>query len=99
MTEQIKNEEIKQECYCRKRAKDILTIAIGSFVGVYCALSLFTALHRPHFSPYPMFPMMQQGMMMHGGMGHHRFPPTNKKFNPEQFKGDFNKVKPVENQQ
>ena len=97
MTEEVKNEEIKQECFCKKRAKDVLVIALGSFVGVYCALSLFCALHKPTFPNYPMFNPMMNKMMPYGRMHHHKFPPANGKFNPEQFRGGFDKAKPAEN--
>lgn len=29
----------------------MLTTALGTFIGVYCALCLFTALHRPPMLP------------------------------------------------
>ena len=46
------SDEIKQEkeckCFCHSKGfKKFLTVAIGTFVGVYCALCLFTALHKP----------------------------------------------------
>ena len=94
--EETKNTECQQECFCKKRFKDALVIAIGSFVGVYCALSLFAALHRPHF-PCPM--MMHHHGMMYGQMGgfkHHPFPG---KFAPDKFKGGFEQPKPVENKE
>lgn len=54
MTEE-QNFEVKEEkcnCICHsKEFKKFLVIALGSFVGVFCALSLFAALHRP---PAPM---------------------------------------------
>ena len=100
MTEEVKNVEKQSECYCRKRAKDILTIAIGSFVGVYCALSLFAALHKPHFPKYPvMGGGMYQHRMMPGHMGHHGFAPRGEKMRPDKFKKDFEAPKAVENKE
>ena len=49
MTEE--NMEIREnKCNRICHSKDFrifLTIALGSFVGVFCALSLFAALHKP----------------------------------------------------
>lgn len=53
MTEEIKvtNETEKKEgcnCFCHSEGfRRFLTIALGTFVGVYAALSLFAATHRP----------------------------------------------------
>ena len=50
----------KEECLCkRKEFKGFLVVAFGSFVGVFCALSLFCALHKPAMPPmlYPQMPM------------------------------------------
>ena len=51
---EVKKEE-KFECSCEfcKATKKILTIALGTFIGFYCAMSLFFALHKP--------PMMHHG--------------------------------------
>ena len=56
MPEEIKNTEEKEKtCFCQSKAfRNFLTIAFGTFVGVYCALCLFAALHRP-----PMMPPMR----------------------------------------
>lgn len=55
MSEESKNTEEKEcKCFCKsKEFKNFLTIALGSFVGVYAALSLFTAMHRPPVMPCP----------------------------------------------
>lgn len=51
MTEEM-NEEKKCNCFCHSEGfRDFLKIALGSFVGVFLALSLFAALHKP---PCPM---------------------------------------------
>ena len=58
MSDEIKVEEKECKCFCHSKAfKKFLTIALGTFVGVYCALSLFAALHKPPMmppSPYVM---------------------------------------------
>ena len=53
MTEEIKE---TQECKCVLHCECVrkfFIVALGSFVGVFCALSLFAALHRPPM-PCPM---------------------------------------------
>ena len=51
MSDEIKvNHEENRECKClchSKAFKKFLVVALGSFVGVFCALSLFAALHKP----------------------------------------------------
>ena len=56
MTEEVKvtNEENKNEnkCFCQNKAfRKFLVIALGTFVGVYGALTLFAATHRPPMMP------------------------------------------------
>ncbi len=47
MNEELENKE-HCNCFCNSRGfKKFLITALGSFVGVFCALSLFCALHRP----------------------------------------------------
>ena len=47
MTDEIKNVET-ETCLCKNKTfRKILVIATGTFVGVFCALSLFAALHKP----------------------------------------------------
>jgi hypothetical protein len=51
MSDEIREEQKGTEeckCICQSKAfRKFLVIALGSFVGVFCALSLFAALHRP----------------------------------------------------
>lgn len=50
--EKIENSENK--CFCQnKNFRKFLVIALGTFVGVYAALSLFAATHRPPMPPCP----------------------------------------------
>ena len=96
MTEEVKNAEVKQECFCKKRLNDVIVVALGTFIGVYCALNLFTALHRPNI-PCPMMGYgMHPGMMMHNQMGRFQKPPIRQTFAPEHFKAKFAKEKPAE---
>ena len=67
MTEEIKLETKECKCICQSQAfKNIVTIATGSFIGVFCALSLFAALHKPPmpvpcpFKGMPMEPVILQ---------------------------------------
>ena len=58
MSNENHNVEVKEEkcnCFCHsKEFKKFLLIATGSFVGVFFALSLFAALHKPPMpAPYP----------------------------------------------
>ena len=48
MTEEIKTEEKECKCFCRSEGvKKFVIVALGTFVGVYAALSLFVAAHKP----------------------------------------------------
>ncbi len=72
MTEEIKTVEVKNECFCQSKwFRKFLTTALGTFVGVFCALSLFAALHKPPMPPCPFGhgPMMRPAMHCH----HHHF--------------------------
>lgn len=69
------NVEIKEEkCLCQSKwFKKFMIIALGSFVGVFLALSLFSALHNPPMM-YPGHygcPCGCQMMMKH--QQHHHF--------------------------
>ena len=51
MTEELK-ETNECKCFCKsKEFKNFLTVALGTFVGAYFALSLFAALHKPPMMP------------------------------------------------
>lgn len=55
MTDENKNVvEVKTECFCQSVwFKEFLVKALAVFVGVYTALSLFAALHKPPMPPCP----------------------------------------------
>lgn len=85
MTDENKIVEVKEEkCLCQSKAfRKFVTIALGTFVGVFCALSLFAALHKPPMmTPAPYGPMMRP---CHCGCHHH--------FNQghQCYRGDFHK--------
>ncbi|MBQ8847420.1 MAG: hypothetical protein IJ003_00575 [Candidatus Gastranaerophilales bacterium] len=94
MSEEIKIDTNK-ECFCKSKGfRSFLVVSLGSFVGVFCALSLFAALHKP--------PMMHHGFgpkfhhyHHHAMMKHHKDCncPYHKKFqkHPEEFKKQFDK--------
>lgn len=75
MIEENKNLEVKNECFCQSKwFKKFLATALGTFVGVFCALSLFAALHKP---PMPLVPfgygkMMRPPMHCHHNFKHHK---------------------------
>ena len=53
-------ETCKCGCICHNEFfQRTVAVAIGSFVGVFCAISLFAALHKPPM-PYPVRPMHPQ---------------------------------------
>ncbi len=63
MTEE-QNQEKREQQYCKcichnEFFQRTVAVAIGSFVGVFCAISLFTALHKPPM-PCPIRPMHPQ---------------------------------------
>lgn len=79
----------EHQCFCQSKGfRKFLVTALGTFVGVYAALSLFAALHRP-----PMMlpqPFGFQGGMRNGcpcKMIHHHQHHMNKaqKFSKEEF--------------
>ena len=70
MTEEIietKKEECN--CFCKSEGfRNFVVVATGTFVGVFCAISLFAALHKPpKFIPMP--PRMMQPYAIHNMQG------------------------------
>ena len=48
MNEEVKSESKEKECFCKSElVQRTIAVTIGSFIGVYLALSLFCAMHRP----------------------------------------------------
>ena len=89
MSNEVEQKQIPQkECLCQNEFfRKIVAIAIGSFFGVFFALSLFCALHRPPMMfPNPM--MMSNYPMHYGAHRHHHFDHDKfmqKKFPPKEF--------------
>ena len=74
MTEEIKTEvkEEKCKCFCRSEGvKKFVIVALGTFVGVYSALCLFAALHKPpcHIRHHQMIPPVEHRGHFDRGMG------------------------------
>ena len=91
--EPIKNET----CFCKSEGfKKFLVVSLGTFVGGFCAISLFAALHKPPMMPMmPMMPRHHMGMH-HGGhhmMKHNCDCPCHKKMMKKHFekKAEFMK--------
>jgi len=66
MTEENLNKEETKECKCfckSEGVKKFVIVALGTFVGVYCALCLFAIMHRP-----PMPCHMKHHPYMHPGI-------------------------------
>ena len=102
----MSNEEIKEikennesKCNCCelcKTCKKVLTIALGTFIGFYCATSLFFALHKPpmmhHSHKFRKPPCgMEQGFEQRGQFrgkfkGEMPFRPEQMPQNPEMNK-------------
>ena len=99
MTEENRNEEIREEkynCICHSKGfREFLTIALGSFVGVFCALSLFAALHKPPMMGCPC----HWKMMLPPPMMHHQFNRMDKgprgDFHRRDLSDNFDKNAPV----
>ena len=83
------NKSVKNECFCQSKSfRKFLTIALGTFVGVFCALSLFAALHKPKMPPCPFAygHMMRPAMHCQHHFNHHRM-----------HRGDFHHKKMIKN--
>ena len=86
-----KKEVQECKCFCKSEGfRKFLITSLGTFVGVFLALSLFAALNKP-CPPCPYFGF-NQPVPMQGHFRHHgNFHKMNKKFHKE-FKGDMEKA-------
>ena len=96
MTEEKTTEITKEtecKCFCKSEGfRNFLITALGTFAGVYMALSLFTAIHKP---PMPCRHFMPPMMHMQGQFRPHKhFNGIDKKFYKE-FKGEMKEGKKV----
>ena len=82
---EMENQRENRECFCQSKwFRKFLVTTAGTFVGVFCALSLFTALHKPPMPPcaFGYGKMMRPPMHCHHHFNHHK-----------GFRGDFHHKK------
>lgn len=88
----IETKEVKT-CLCQsERFKDFVTKTIAVFIGVFCALSLFAALHKPPVMKHAPY---HAGMMRpcHCQMHHfYKHKPCRADFHKKFEKRDFQKI-------
>ena len=92
--ENIMSEENKiineNKCFCQSPFfKKFSAIALGTFVGGFCALSLFTTLNKPPMMP--MNPMMMNKPPMHHFMPGHKKHDCNCPCHKKMMKKHFEK--------
>lgn len=84
-------EKIETKCFCQSKGfRKFLVTALGTFVGVYAALSLFAAIHKPPMPPCPMGYRMMPPIA--APCPYHQYKHFDKKFIGERknFHKDFN---------
>ena len=104
MTEEVKitNEgNNEHKCICQNEGfRNFLTIALGTFVGVYCALCLFSAIHKPPMvipqtgfggfgGPVPAAVQCPCKHRPHFKCGHHKFHNEQMQNNQENHPAPF----------
>lgn len=87
MSEEIRVEEHHHhECICQSKSfRKFLVVAGGTFVGVFLALSLFAALHKPPV----MVPMGGCPCGCHSGMARPYMVPHHMDKDYRDHRGDF----------
>ena len=98
MSDEIKANEEKT-CFCKSEGfKKFLVISLGTFVGGFCALSLFAALHKPKMPPMPMMHRTYMGHhhMMNHPMRHKCDCPCHKKMMKKYFENKAEFLKKIE---
>ena len=61
----------EEKCFCKSEFfKRFASVALGTFVGGFCAISLFASLNKPPMMP--MMPMMHHSIHSHHMMMHHK---------------------------
>jgi len=84
--EKAESEEKECKCFCKSEGfRNFLTTTLGTFVGVYMALSLFSAIHKP---PMPCQHGFMRPPMMESHFNNHK---DFKKFhkNMKEFKKEI----------
>lgn len=93
MSEENKIVEVKQECFCKSEwFKKFVTKTLAVFIGTFCALSLFAALHKPPVMKHAPF---HSAMMRpcHCQMHHYyKHRPSRADFYKKFEKRDFQKL-------
>ena len=92
--------ENEHKCFCQSKGfRKFLVIALGTFVGVYSALCLFAALHKPPifrgdmgFAPCPCQTMMIHKHYLKKHDGH-----FDRKFKDMERKAPFEAQKDTDN--
>ena len=85
--------EIKETktCLCQSEwFRKFLLKTLAVFVGTFCALSLFSALHKPKMPPCPYGKMMMRPPIHH--MHHYRGPAKfehHRQFKKQEFQKNF----------
>ena len=99
MSDEIKVIEEKT-CFCKSEGfKKFVVVSLGTFVGAFCALSLFSALHKPKMPPMPMMPRHHMGYhytMPHPMMKHNCDCPCHKKMMKKHFQNKAEFIKKME---
>ena len=88
MTNEI--QQTQETCICKSKGfKNFVCIALGTFVGAFCALNLFAALNKPPiFMPMPhhfqhQHHMMDKQLYQHN---HHKDCPCHKEMKAQDKK-------------
>jgi len=93
MTEENLTQEVKEtecKCFCKSEGvKKFVIVALGTFVGVYAALSLFAAVHRPPMPPCG--PCMRPPIHHQYGGDMGRFKGPRGDFQKKMVRPDFNR--------
>ena len=96
----VENNEVRNVCFCQSEGvKRFLITALGSFVGVFCAICLFAALNKPPMPPCPYAPMMRAPIHCPCHLGKQERGKFQHKFEQRNFKRvekrDFREQPPV----
>ena len=81
------------QCFCKSEGfRNFVITALGTFAGVYMALSLFTAVHKPPMPCHCFRPPMQMHGQFRGQDGMHKF---DRAFHKD-FKGKLKEGKEIQ---
>ena len=78
------------KCFCQSKwFKKFITKTLAVFVGVFCALSLFAALHKPPMPPCPYMPGYMAPPCYHKMHKFHNFYGKKADFHKKMMNKDF----------